>query len=344
MRRRSLLAAGLAGALLLGSAGIAGATADARANRLFGADRFVTARTIASNTFARSTVALLAGGQGSAWADALSASYLSGAYQAPVLLTPQNALPAGLIQTLQDMTVEGVQIVGGPTAVSDNVMRELEAAGFTVERLSGNTRYETSRKIAELLPKETVGTFGSGQAAIITTGEGYADALAASPISGSQKMPILLTGRASLHAEARAALTSLGIRQALIVGGPDAVTTAVEDQIKAMGLATQRIAGGTRAETAIRLAEVAKGELSYPMSRVLLARGDDPWDALAGGARGAQLFGPILLATSQTALGAQTRAFIKANTATIGTVDVLGGTQAISDAVANDAVAAARNQ
>ena len=53
------------------------------------------------------------------------------------------------------------------------------------------------------------------------------------------------------------------------------------------------------------------------------------------------MFAPILLTAGAT-LGSDARTFIKANTATIKTIDVLGGTAGISDAVAADAVAAAK--
>jgi putative cell wall-binding protein len=339
MRRRPLLAAGLAGALLVGTAGAASATTDAGPNRLAGADRYVTARAIATATFTTSTVAILAGGE--SFPDALSAAYLSGAEAAPLLLTARASVPAGVIDTLNAMKVDGVQIVGGTSAVSENVVTQLKAAGFAVERLAGNDRYETSRKVAELLPKEAVGKFGAGPAAIVVTGESFPDALSAGPLSASQGMPIILTNSAGLHNQAKAALQSLGIKQVLIVGGTGAVSTASETQIKALGITTRRVAGASRQATAVAAAQVAVGELNYPLTRVELARGDSFADALAGGTRGGKVFAPILL-TSDATVGADARKYIKDNTATIKFVDVLGGTGAISDAVAADAVAAAK--
>jgi putative cell wall-binding protein len=334
-----LLTAGVAGALVLGSAGMASATSAAVANRLAGTDRYVTARAIGSATFTASTVAILAGGE--SFADALPAAYLSGAEAAPLFLTPASGLPTGLVTTLNDLKVDGVQIVGGTSAVSANVVTQLEAAGFAVERLSGANRYETARKVAELLPPQAVGTFGAGKAAIVVSGDTFPDALAAGPISASQGLPILLTNPAGLHDQAKAALQSLGIKQVLIVGGTGAVSASSEAQIKALGIATRRIAGPTRQATAVAVAEVERGELSYPLTRVELARGDSFADALAGGTRGGKVFAPILLTAGAT-LGAEARGFIKANTPTIAFVDVLGGTGAVSDAVAADAVAAAK--
>jgi putative cell wall-binding protein len=341
MRGRSLLVAGLAGALLLASPGVAGATSDAVANRLAGTDRYITARAIGTATFTESTVAILAGGE--SFADALPAAYMSGAEQAPLFLTPPGGLPAGLVNTLNGMKVDGIQIVGGTSAVSAKVVTELENAGFAVERLAGNNRYETSRKIAELFPPQTVGSFSAGKAAIVVSGESFPDALSAGPLAASNNFPILLTNPGGLHDQTKAALQSLGIKQVLIVGGTGAVSASSEAQIKALGIAVRRIAGASRQATSALVAEVARGELSYPLTRVELARGDSFADALAGGTRGGKVFAPVLLTAGAT-LGADARNFIKANTATINVVDVLGGTGGVPDAVANDAVAAAKGQ
>jgi lactocepin len=340
MRRRPFLAGALAGALVLGVAGTASATGDAVANRLAGPDRYVTARAIATSAFtAPKTVALLAGGE--SFADALPAAYLSGAEDSPLFLTPPGGLPAGLLNTLDDLKIDGIQVIGGSAAVSANVVKQLEAHGLSVERLSGNDRYETARKVAELLPPQAVGDFGGGKAAIVVSGASFPDALAAGPMSSSQGLPIILTNPQGLHNQAKAALQSLAIKQVLIVGGTGAVSKSSEDQIKALGITTRRIAGATRQATAALMAEVTRGELQYPLDRVELARGDSYADALAGGTRGGKVFAPILL-TSGTTLGAEARDFIKANTATIKTIDVLGGTGAVSDAVVADAVAAAK--
>ncbi|HVM52903.1 MAG TPA: cell wall-binding repeat-containing protein [Acidimicrobiales bacterium] len=341
-RRRTALGALVAAALVAGT-GTAGATADATGNRLAGPDRFSTARVVAEQTFPDgATVALLASGR--SFADALAASYLSGAGQLPLLLTEPHGLPADLTDTLRALNVEGVLVLGGTAAVNESVVDQLESEGFDVDRLAGDDRYETARRIAELLPQDAVGSFGAGRAAIVATGEAFPDALAAGPLSASQGMPILLTEGGALNAHAQAALESLDIEQVLIAGGPAAVSDAVVDAIEAMGIAVRRVAGASRQATAAALAEVARGELSYPTERVLLARGDSFADALAGGTRGGHLFAPILLISAAGTLGVDARSFISDNAGTIATVDALGGTAAVSDATLNDAVAAARGQ
>lgn len=344
--RRPILAAGLAGALLLGSAGLAGATADATANRLQGPDRYQTSVAVAKATpsFANRTVALIA--SGSAPADALAASYVSGASIAPLLLVERDRVPASVMTALVDLNVEGVIMVGGGEVLTANVRTQLENAGYGVERINGPNRFETARMLAELLPKEAVGTFGAGPAAFLVRGDVFADALAAGPLSASQGMPILLTTSGTLHPSARTALTNLAIKQVVLLGGPGIISQAVEDDLVAMGIAVRREFGATRQDTAVKLARIAVGELQFPLTRVLLARGDAPdfADALAGASRGGQVFAPLLLTTGVETVGSATRDYIAENTATIATVDILGGTDAISAGAEAAAVASARGQ
>lgn len=345
MRRRSLVAAGLAGALLFGTAGIAGATADATANRLQGPDRYATAANVARATFTDgSTVAYLA--NGASPADAIAASFASGLERAPVLLVEQNSVPATVLAALEEMDVEGVILVGGPTALGPQVATQLENAGYAVERLSGANRFDTARLIAARYPKEVVGKFGAGAAAFVTRGDTFADALAAGPLSAAHGMPIFLSDAGALNAETKEALTSLEIKQVVLLGGTGVLSQAVEDEIKAMGIAVRREFGFTRQETAVILARIAFGELKFPATRVLLARGDAAHfaDALAGASRGGQVFAPLLLTTGTQTVGPVTRAFLAENAATIQTIDVLGGTGAISVGAAEAAVASARGQ
>lgn len=341
MRFRQVLAGATAGWLVAAAAPTAGATADATPNRLAGVDRFHTARVIAEQTFpaGANTVVLV---DGRSFADALAAAYLGGTSQAPVLLTEAGGLPAGVTDTMRALGADGVQVIGGTASVSEAVVDQLEREGFVVSRLAGEDRYETARKAAEILPGEAVGELAEGRTAIVATGESFADALAAGPVSAGHGLPILFTPSERLHDDARLALENLGIEQALIVGGTAAVSEAVADEIAAMGLGVRRVAGADRAATAVALGELAADEIGFAMARVLLARGDVFADALAGGVRGGELGAPIVLTAADGSLGAGTRDFIAAHADTVAVVDALGGTGAVSDATLDAAVDAAR--
>lgn len=340
--RKQVLAAVVSAVVFVVGVPGAGATADATATRIAGADRYATAQQIATSAFTEATVAVIA--SGTSFADALSASYFSGASLAPVLLTAQDQLSPGVLDTLAALGVTGIVVVGGESSVSTAAVGELEAAGYTVDRFAGVDRYETARKMAELLPASFVGTYGAGPAAIVVTGESFPDALSAGPMSASQRFPILLTTAGSLHPEARSALASLGIAQVIVVGGDDAVSAAVIDEIEAIGIVVERVAGATRQATAAAVAQLEQDAFDFPVDRVLLSRGDVFADALAGGSLGGQVLAPVLLTDSLTSLGESSRAFIADHAATIAEVSILGGSSAVADETADAALAAARTQ
>lgn len=199
-------------------------------------------------------------------------------------------------------------------------------AGLT--RLSGGDRYATAIAIAR-------DAFPAGCAtAVLATGAGFADALAASGLAGALGGPVLLTPRAGLPAGLVSALGpgGLGVRDVVIVGGTAAVSPAVESALRGAGFGVTRLAGANRYETAAAVARrvVALEGAAFGGS-VFVARGDGFADALAAAPLAYAGRGPILL-TAPTALPPSTRSAIAAVGAT-GAV-VIGGTAAVSPAVA----------
>lgn len=323
-------------------AAVAGATADASGVRLAGANRFETAQRVTIETFERAGAALLVNGLDHA--DALAATYLAGVTGSPLLLTDPTTLSDGVVDTLDALDATGVYVIGGEGAIASGVLDELRTAGYVVDRIAGANRFSTARHVAELAGPDPIGVFMAGKAAIVVNGFGFADAFAAGPLAAAHGMPILLTTADSLHADAETALLDLDIEQVLIIGGTAAVSEAVAGRIDTLGIDVRRIAGASRQETAARVAAVAVGELQFPAERVLLARPDDPADALAGGIRGGTLLAPILLTDAADALGAAAAGFLSEHRNTVTRVEALGGTAGIDHSVLDDAVAVARSQ
>ena len=339
MSRRLTAVAVFAAAMTV--AATATATTDAVGTRLAGANRYETAQMVTTETFDAANVALLVNGLN--YPDALAASYLAGITGSPILLTEPTSLPDGVLETLEALGATGVYAIGGEGAISSDVLNELTAAGYVVERVAGVNRFSTARQVAELAGPDPIGEFMAGKAAIVVSGLSFADALAAGPVAAAQGLPILLTTPEALHADAESALLSLGIEQVLIIGGTAAVSDDVARRIFSLGVEVRRIAGPTRQETAVAVADLTVAELAFPADRVLLARSDNPADALTGGIRGGTVFAPILLTDSVDALGLATAGFITENRGTITTVEALGGTAGINQSVLDNAVALARS-
>jgi|Deesub1362B_J571_1020462.scaffolds.fasta_scaffold06344_2 hypothetical protein len=82
-------------------------------------------------------------------ADAIAAIVYAKSNRIPVLLTKPGELPNATLSALEKLSPRKIIILGGEKAVSREVEEKL-ASIATVERIAGDTRYETATKLAEL--------------------------------------------------------------------------------------------------------------------------------------------------------------------------------------------------
>lgn len=202
-------------------------------------------------------------------------------------------------------------------------------AVVTTTRLSGATRYDTAAALAKAAYP------GTTNDVVLASGEGFADALAASALAGKLNAPILTTPKDSLHSAAANALGQFKptLGKVWILGGTAALSQAVQDAVAALGYPTQRVAGADRYETAKLIGDQVGaanvGTLSGKKVAVV-ATGTGFADALAIGPAAFRMKFPVLLTTPDS-LHAMTSAGLTA--LGIGRVILLGGTGAVSDAV-----------
>ncbi|MHB8050779.1 MAG: cell wall-binding repeat-containing protein, partial [Coriobacteriia bacterium] len=297
--------------------------------RVAGAVRFDTAAEAALDAFpGGASTAVIAYGRG--FADALAASPLAGAVDGPVLLTETGSLPAATADALLELGVTKVYIVGGTGVVSPTVVTDIQNLGITdIERLFGENRYITARKIAE----KAVSLGASTTEAFLVRGDVFADALAVSSIAAQEKVPVLLTTAAALHSESLAFLTSTGTDDVYIAGGTSAVSAAVQSEVEALsGVDVDRWFGDNRYLTGAAVVRSAMMTWAIPMVDIGLASGENFPDALAGGAIMGYKHG-LLLLTRPSELSAPTAALITENKATIESVEFFGGTYALTPAI-----------
>ena len=183
---------------------------------------------------------------------------------------------------------------------------------FTVKRLAGKTRYETNLAI---LKEAGVGD----KDILVCTGNEFADGLSAS----ATNRPILLV-KDSLTDEQKEFLAGCTGNHIYIIGGKNAVTSKVEQQLKAYGTPT-RIEGATRYATSVNIAKTF-----FPNATgMVLAYGQNFPDGLAGGSIGYTIGAPMIL----TASGKQSTAVEYAREAGITNGIVLGGKTVMPDKV-----------
>ncbi|MHB8671167.1 MAG: cell wall-binding repeat-containing protein [Acidimicrobiales bacterium] len=293
-----------------------------------GPDRYGTAASAALAAFPQgATHAVLARGED--YSDALAGSYLAGAEAGPVLLTTGDHLHPATVDAFAKLGVTSVDVLGGPGAIADAVVADLTSRGLSVRRVAGDDRFSTAAAVAQAAASAGgdggVGSLGSdGRTALVASGQSFADALAAGPLSWVRHLPLLLGTQAGLPDVTLGALKSLGIQHVVLVGGSAALGPAVEGAVTGAGMSVSRLAGDTRAGTATAIADLEL-TLGWSSTEAELARGDQFADALAASGTAGHLGpSPLLLSAGPASLGTPTQDWISRHPS-LRRLRVLGG-------------------
>jgi putative cell wall-binding protein len=171
-------------------------------------------------------------------ADALSAASLSGAKDAPILLTYSNTISNKVLDEIKRLNTVKVYVLGGEKAINNNVVNTLKSKGLEVVRISGSERYQTAFNI-----NKEAGT-DSNTKAIVASGTSVADALSASTDSAINGVPIYLVTKDTIPVNLPSNIKSVDI-----YGGLGVVSKKVEDSLKSKGIYIKRYAGTDRYDT-----------------------------------------------------------------------------------------------
>lgn len=188
----------------------------------------------------------------------------------------------------------------------------------------------------------------AGEAARVVIGrdDAFADDLAASALAGPDGAVLYTHGGGDqpLAEGVAEAVTRLlgdgggcepgGEPRVLVVGGEHAVSAQAYAELEALGHCTARLAGPSRVETALAVADAVPGA----SSTVLVARADDWADAATGGAFAARTRSRVLL-TPTEGLHPAVAEWL-ATTDGVEQAVLLGGEVALSAQVADDLTAA----
>lgn len=288
-----------------------------------GDDRFMTAVRASATTWDRSDTVVLA--TGNDFADALGASSLAGAYDAPVLLTRANSLPPAVAAELERLGATRIILVGGTGVISRSLETSLSAK-FTVERIAGRDRYETSARIAEKVVSK-LGDEYSGRI-FVASALSHADALSIAPYAFRTQTPILLVDRQP-RPVITDAVREIGATSAVVVGGEGVVPESVSG---ALGVPFIRLWGSDRFETSAAVARHAVGANWGTPALIGIATGATFPDALAGGPALGRSNG-LLLLTKPDALPAPISGVLSEWSGENRRIHIFGGPAAVSDAV-----------
>ena len=241
--------------------------------------------------------------------DEFADSLASGVLQAdkPLLLVPgEGAVPEDLRAEIQRLDPDRAILLGGTAAIAAEVEAELAAMGLATERRAGGSRFETAIAIAtQHAPEADTIILSRAFPAPGATDptQAFADTLAAAGMSADSGWPVLLTETERLTASTRDYLATSGATRVEIIGGTAAIGQAVEDELVAMGMAVERLAGPSRAATAVAIAEKRGAGDADEVAQVILVQGQEQtsWaGGYAAAAHSALFDAPIVLASTDT--------------------------------------------
>jgi len=170
---------------------------------------------------------------GEDFADALAVASPAAANNMPILLTKKDFLSPETSQVLQELQIQRVIVIGGPSAISEAVLETLREMGIEVAtRIWGNDAYETAIKIGS--EGNAYFHFSDGYPVFVVRGDFFSDGLTISALAARFRAPVLLTEPSRMPPSTQSFLTVFKnrIRKVYILGGPGAISAAVESQAK----------------------------------------------------------------------------------------------------------------
>lgn len=269
--------------------------------------------------------------------DAMGATGLAGALDAPILTTNRTSLSQGASDEIVRLGASKVYIIGGKGAITTDVEETLSALGVEVERIYGTTAADTSVECAKAI-EAIDGGRNTQDTAIVATSIDFVDALSVSSYAYRYHIPILIVTAPNTDPALDRKLTpeaqalAGGYANIFVPGGFGALPMSSAEDIFGVEK-VERVAGKTGLDTSNEVARtlVDTGRLS--VSSVGIANGEKEMkgvDALAAASLCGKNNAPIILVDRQgTASGISD--YITDNAHTIESLDIFGGRYVIPD-------------
>lgn len=253
--------------------------------RLCGDTRYKTSATISRSGWERSDNVILVNGNN--FPDALVGASFAYLKDAPILITMSNSLDGDTSKEIVRLGAKTVYILGSYASVSKAVEDKLKQ-NYNVIRIGGTEVFDTAVMVGDEIRKEK-----KFDTVIIATQENFPDALAIAPFSARDTMPILFSKKDKLRVDTKKALQDWDIKKVIISGGTGVVSSAVENELKGMGITVQRLAGADRYTTAAEIAKHFEPQEGY--TNISIATGKNYPDALTGAVLAAKNNTPLIL-------------------------------------------------
>ncbi len=194
--------------------------------RVAGADRYATSALLSGATY-NPGVSTAYVTTGENWPDALAAVPHAARAGGPLLLTLGSAIPASIAAELDRLDPGRIIVVGGPAAVSDAVVAQLDAydTGGGVQRIGGADRYQTAAILSEVHHP------AGAPLAYVATGQNFPDALGAGPAAAVRGAPTILVKSNEIPPYSGGELNRLNPTRIILLGGPSVINRTVQDAL-----------------------------------------------------------------------------------------------------------------
>ena len=235
-----------------------------------------------------------------------------------------------------DVDEDPVTVVAAQLPATIVEVLELEA-GDNVDAALAWSRLTFPDTVEDVFP-DADGTYDRPHTVLLGRDDVFADSLASGGAQGILGAPLLVTPPDALDPRVRAELLRLLPRRVLVLGGTTAIGPAVVDALVADGFIVQRLAGGSRIETAVAVAaSVTTAPTVAVLTRAFPAAGGSASqafaDALAAGGLAATIGAPLLL-TAGDVLSGPTADHLRGSS--VQRVIVVGGEAAVGPAVVQE--------
>jgi subtilisin family serine protease len=259
--------------------------------------------------YVKGTFVIVASGR--SFPDSLAASPLASYLDSPILLV-KNDLTESVKKELKRLNPSHVLIIGGKSAVSNEMEDDIKGLNVHTQRISGIDRYETAVAINNLIPFTT-------NKAFVVSGENYPDALSIASYSGSKLYPVLFVQNDKVPSSVREYINEKVITKPYVIGGTAAIGKEVTEELRG----ELRISGMDRFETNYKIHQIFSTDTE---EKLYFATGWNFPDALSISPLASRTDSPVILVNKNNS------EMLK------GTIDlftnqhyhILGGTEAIS--------------
>ena len=186
--------------------------------RVSGPDRYITNLLVLREAGVSSQDMLAA--SGSSYADALSAS----AVGKPIILVHGNSLEASQKSFIKTLKSKKITVIGGTSAVSTGIEKQLKELFSSVNRIGGENRFETSVNVAKKF-------FDKPATMVLAYGLNFPDGLCGGPLAMNYKSPMILTAN-NYSAPANGYARYIGADKVAILGGKGLISTETVSVIR----------------------------------------------------------------------------------------------------------------